>query len=376
MVHDLNYDLLGLMPCPVKVPLEQKISEYAQRVQRESGVRLRYQVYSNAVMQEDVFAQIDKVESESDLPGIMIAPGFGTFFRPGFTRKFRDTGTFESVFSGPPSAIFTGAGILDATGNYDIIAFNPLVFLVNKTACPGLPTPHSWPDLCDAIYEDKVAVRGHNDTDICEAVLFTLYKAGGEEALRDLGRSCCMRLHPSQMVKMAKYHAPEAPAVSVLPYSFAHLVQDDHDLEIIWPDDGAIVNPVVMVTKKNASDAVRSLARFFVEPEGAQVFESTGFCSVNPQMQGILPDTARFNWIGWNFLSSYDIRAFSDELNDIVAQVFHARKGLPPRSEMVAQRNAMLAARRDKQHFAGGCDDGDGGVGDPCGENARQWGLK
>ncbi len=345
MTHGFDYDLLGLMPCPVKVPMERKISEFAQQMYETQRTKLRYQVYSNAVMQEDIFEKIDYIEDESELPGVMIAPGFGRFFRPAFTQRFRDTETFSSVFSEAPSKMFEEMGIIDKTGHYDIIAINPLVFLVDKTLNPDLPTPHRWSDLLDEVYEDKVAVRGHNETDICEAILFTMYRDGGREALEALGRSCCARLHPSEMVKMCGSHKAGSPAVSILPYSFAHLVRKNPAVEIVWPDDGAIVNPVVMVTKKQVSPAVRSLARFFVEPEGAQIFESVGFCSVCPDIKGITPEGARFNWIGWDFLAAHDVADLNEELNEIVGQVFHARKGLPPRAELIQARRDRRATR-------------------------------
>jgi len=341
--RERTYDLIGLMPCAVKVPMEKKVSAFVQNASQAQGARLHYQILSNAVMQEDILAGIDQAQGEDDLPNIMIAPGFGRFFHQPFVERFRDKGVFSSVFTETPSKAFNDMGIIDQAGHYDIIAFNPLVLLVDKTRDPGLPTPRSWMDLCDEAFEDKVALRGSNDIDVCESILFSYYQWGGAKALQALGRASHSRLHPAEMVKIAGTHVPDAPAVFAIPFGFAKLVRPRPEIEIVWPSEGAIVNPILMATKRNATPAVKGLARFFIGPEGGQVFESNGLCSVCPGLAQAVPEDASYHWVGWDFLDSIDVDQFKEECNEVVAEVFQARKGRPPRSEVLAQRKARLS---------------------------------
>lgn len=312
----LPADLVALMPCALKVPMESRVSNFVRQLQ--AGSALSYDVISNAVMQNDVFADIAQARSAGELPNIMIAPGFSRFFYPSFVRRFRDAGCFGSVLDFEAAETFRREGLTDPKQCYDIIAVNPLVFLVDKTQCPDLPTPRRWADLLDPCYANRVAYRGHTEDTLCEGVLLSTYREHGPEGIKKLGASIKLRLHPSQMVALAGTHRPEAPAVSVLPLSFALLVKDGARVRLVWPADGAVINPVVMLTKKDCPAAVKSLARYFLSREVADMFAAAGFCHVRSGDTGPAPLTGPFKWVGWDYLEQNDIGALIGELDGIV----------------------------------------------------------
>ncbi|MEL7565267.1 MAG: ABC transporter substrate-binding protein [Dehalobacterium sp.] len=311
----LPADLLALMPCPLKLPMESKVSDFVRQL--KADLPLTYDVISNAVMQQDVFAYIAEAQDIDDLPHIMIAPGFSRFFYPSFVKRFRDTGCFVSAMDFDPAEVFRREGLIDPKGCYDIIATNPLVFLVDKTRYPDLPTPRRWEDLLQPCYENKVAYRGHTEDTLCEGVLLSIYQEHGREGIKKLGASIKCRLHPSQMVALAGTHKDQAPAVSVLPLSFAHLVKTNDRVQVIWPEDGAIMNPVVMLTKKDCSQAVKALARYFLTREISHVFMTAGFYHIGPGNEGDMPRSGSFKWVGWGFLEQNDIGALIEELDRV-----------------------------------------------------------
>lgn len=317
---DLN--LLAMMPCPLKVPLEQEIwMKIKQMEDLYDNHVLRYQIVSNAVKQEDVFLDVAEAKEIGDLPDIMIAPGFSRFFYPDFVEKFRNKGYFQSAMNGRYSDVYRELGIPDPEGWYDIIAFNPLVFLVDKTSHPGLPTPHCWEDLLSPAYDKLVAYRGHNKQSFCEGVLLTIFKKSGYDGIRKLAKTVKASMHPAEMVQYAGTGKDDAPAVSVLPASFAHMVRQSDKVKLVWPDDGAIVNPLVMLVKKDVPEQVRKLGEYLAGEELGKTIHKAGFYSIHAQEE--TPDylSGGYNWLGWDFLTQNNLSALMTELNKMMCRI-------------------------------------------------------
>ena len=253
----------------------------------------------------------------------MVSPGFSRFFYPDFKEQYRNKGYFKTVCDYSPSALYSDLQIPDPEGFYDIIAFNPLVFLVDKTKHPDLPTPTKWADLLKPCYEGLIAYRGHSDRAFCEGVLLNIFKDFGYEGIIPLAKSVKCRLHPSEMVKFAGSGKEEAPAISVIPVFFANTVKKHKDVSIVWPEDGAIVNPLVMLVKKDASEKVRELGHFLAGAEIGQVVHSAGYYSVFPELDnpGFLGGS--YKWLGWDFLLKQDVGKLMTELNEKMYNIIH-----------------------------------------------------
>jgi len=315
---------LLLLPCPLKVPLEREISEKLSVIEDKFGEKLQYKILSNAVAESDVFADIANADDISGLPDIIIAPGFSRFFYREFTERFRDTGCFEAVKCDDLSDAFTRYDIADPQGHYTILGFNPLVFLVDRTNEPELPVPRSWKDLTSPIYKKRVALRGKTDHNFCEGVLFTVSAHAGDDGIVSLAKNVLCRLHPSEMVKYAGSGLADAPAVSVIPYSFARLVKPKKGVEIVWPEEGAAVNPLVMLVKKDCAAIVKAAAEMLAGDSCAQSYEAAGFYSMRKLSGDIIPPGKKYHFIGWDYINSRDIRAELDRLNALMHATIHA----------------------------------------------------
>ena len=315
---DSNLNLLALMPCSVKVPLEKLIHARVREIGTANDLAPNIRITSNAVAQENVYAMLSGAETLDELPDIMISPGISKFFYPDFVERFISRGCFKSSVVDATASAFQQLGITDPLGYYGILAFNPLVFLVDKTRDKDIPTPRRFEDLLDPVYTRRVAFRGHDGKSFCESILLTYYKCFGEESLITLGGSVKCRLHPSEMVKLAGSGKDEAPAVSLLPLAFAKFVKENENVEIVWPEQGAIVNPLVMLTKAEVSDTVREISNMLAGEEIGEIFRSAGFYSVCSGAPDPLPHDKRYFWLGWDFLRSNDLSELVAQLNGIM----------------------------------------------------------
>jgi hypothetical protein len=318
----LRLNLFALMPCPVKVPLERQIAGFIRDLNRKHGVTLNYRILSHAVIGGELPDY--GAGEEEDLPDVMILPGFSRFFNPLFVERFRNRGCFSSVFRGKAAGVFEELGLSDPEGYYDIIAFSPLVFLVDRTRDPELPVPRNWGDLLSPCYEKKIAYRGRDDHDFCDAVLLTVYRLGGERGVEALAKTVKCRLHPAQMVKLAGSGREEAPAVSVIPYAFARLLRSKAAVELVWPEDGAAVNPLIMLTKRDVSPAVREMAEMLAGRGLGAALRDGGFCSLyEDEEAGGIPVDRRYQFAGWDFLLRENIPQLLKKLNGIMYQAIH-----------------------------------------------------
>lgn len=313
----MNYfenNVMALMPCAVKVPMEAKIAGFI----KDKQLSLKYEILSNAVVQDNIFEDLKTITDLDALPDVMVAPGFSRFFFPSFVERFTKKEAFQSTLDFAISDAYKDSGVIDPNAYYDIIAVNPLVFLVDQTNYPDLAPPQTWADLLSPQYEQKIAFRGHTAEVLCEGVLFEIYRSHGIEGIKKLARNIKARLHPSQMVALAGSKKKEAPFISVIPLSFANLVKENDQIRVIWPEDGAVMNPIVMLTKKDCSDASKQVSKYLISTAVGDLFSKVGFCSLRPELEEKMPRSGKYKWIGWDFLLQTDVEKLHDELNQVV----------------------------------------------------------
>lgn len=308
-------DLLLLAPCQLKTALEELLAQQVDALSRQCHETLRYRVVSNAVAQEEVYAEIAAAQNLEQLPAMMVAPGIGHFFYGEFTRRFRRPECF-AVAGQKPAAAFGSMGLPDPRGLYGMIGFNPLVFLVDRTRDPGLPVPQSWEELINGRYARKVAFRGRDGRSYCEGALLAVYTLAGEQGIQALSQTVQCRLHPAQMVKLAGSGRPEAPAVSVIPLGFARMARPSARVQIVWPREGAAVNPLMLLAKRDLSPGQRALADFLTGLQVARLFWQAGFYPMAGSAQEL--QERNYLWCGWAFLERQPVHALLDRLNGIM----------------------------------------------------------
>ncbi|UNC93273.1 ABC transporter substrate-binding protein [Candidatus Contubernalis alkaliaceticus] len=321
----MQKDFLGLLPCALKVPFEEKINLFVEDSLKD--IHFDYLVEANANKQLDYFDQISAIDDIEDLPDIFMAPGFNGFYYKAFMERFKNTGCFISINHKEINDDLASLSILDPHDDYTITCFNPTVMLVDRSFYVDLPVPESWQDLLEPEFAGKVAIRGHANDDFCEGILLNIFKDYGMSGIQKFGRSFKVGLHPAQMVKMAGRKREDAPAVSAIPYSFAKLVMDSERVTskrvtIVWPKDGAIVNPVTTLVKKSSVSKLKAVLDFLAGADAGQIYGTARFPSLHPLVHNDLPQGAAFKWLGWDFILENDLEELIDELNIVFKASF------------------------------------------------------
>ncbi len=320
-----SLNLFALLPCPLKVPLEEAFNGYLASLAPEQRAGLTYCIEGNANSQIDYADYADHFENLDDMPDIIITPGFNSFFHPHFVKRFIKTGQFASVSSFDGDRHLAAMAVTDPDGHYTMLAMNLLVLVVDHTRLGERSAPQSWADLLKPEYAKSIAIRGNRDGSFCETLLLSLYKDFGRDGLTRLGRNVAWGWHPSQMVKSAGSGREDTPAISAMPLFFANNIKNRENVTIVWPSDGALVSPVTMLVKADKRDELRLLIEFLNGPEVAAICAGAAFPAVHPGVDNRLPDNASFKWIGWDYVKNNDLKALIAATNASFLHAFHGR---------------------------------------------------
>jgi ABC-type Fe3+ transport system substrate-binding protein len=312
-----NLNLFALLPCPLKVPLEEAFNGFLTTLPAEQRSQLTFCIEGNANSQLDYADYADHFETLDDMPDIIITPGFNSFFHPYFVERFIKTGQFASVNTYAGDRHLAAMGITDPEGHYTMLAMNLLVLVVDHSRLGDRPVPLKWVDLLKPDYAKSIAIRGNRDGSFCETLLLSLYKDFRSDGLTRLGRNVAWGWHPSQMVKAAGSGRDDTPAISVMPLFFANNIKNRERVTIVWPEDGALVSPVTMLVKADKRAELATLIDFLTGPEVARICAGAAFPAVHPDVDNKLPLNATFKWVGWDFVKSQDLKTLIGITNAI-----------------------------------------------------------
>lgn len=306
-------NMVALLPCPLKVPLEAELSRFIEGMRQAGEIRLDYcsEAFSTNMVNYDEY--IKYFEDPDEVPDILLTAGY-SFFNPLFMERFVRNGVFSQIGYTDIDARLEQAGLIDKEGHFAVIAVNALVMVVDLQRLGDLPVPNSWHDLLHPVYEKKIAIRGHNDV-FCDIVQLNYYKEYGEAGLASLARSVKYGLHPSQMVKALRSNQADIPPIHIMPYFFANTIDGRSHIKTVWPADGALAFPVSVLVKADKMNLYKELAEFLTGPHIARVCGAAFFPSVHPAGMADFPDNAGFKWLGWDFIKQHDMEVLAEEIN-------------------------------------------------------------
>jgi len=315
-------NLFALLPCPLKVPLEEAFEAYLDTLPPDKRSSFTYCLEGNANHDVDYYALVDHFESIDDMADIIITPGFNNFFHRPFVERFIKQGLFTSVSTFSGDRHLASLGVIDPQEQYTMLAMNLLVMVADHARLGDRPAPETWKDLLEPVYRKSVAIRGNHDGSFCETLLLSIHKDHGRTGVARLGENVRYGWHPSQMVKAATVGSADAPAVSVMPYFFARQLLNREGISIIWPKDGALVSPVTMLVKTGKRAELQPLLDFLTGARVAAICAEAGFPALHPGVDNRLPDDAALKWIGWEYVKQNDIKSMLVEINATFLQAF------------------------------------------------------
>lgn len=313
-ITEKKLNLLALLPCPLKVPLEEEFKIFLKKLKIKKDIELNYLIEGNANNQLSFYEKVKDFVDIENIPDIIITPGINSFFHKSFIDKFIDKEMFVDAANYNINNTLKECDIKDSKGNYTIISMNLLVMVVDLIQLGTLPVPKKWGDLLNSEYKNKVIIRGQKDF-FCETTLLNIYKDYGYEGIKRLASSVKDGWHPAQMAKMAGSGLKGSPAISVMPYFYTKAIKNKDKVLVVWPEDGAIISPVSMLVKKSKLDKFKEIAEFFVGEKVGKICADAYFPSVHPKVDNKLPKDAKFKWVGWDYIKSNDIGAIIENLN-------------------------------------------------------------
>ncbi|GAA2181547.1 hypothetical protein GCM10009785_16940 [Brooklawnia cerclae] len=296
------------VPCPVKNRFQAAYEAFLRKQYETTGRRFYSFVPSMCGEHADVpgtLRDIAAVTSADDLPEVAIDSASGAFTCPAVVDRFVRTGAFQRIhdLSGVP--FLNGAEFTDPYGAYNVIAVNPEVLLVDRKALGDRPVPRSIEDLLDPIYTDSICIADSHRA-IGTRFLTYIYLTYGEEGLDAIDRTIGTALNGPTVARTAGHTSPAPAAIYMAPWVFAQGAVKPGRLEIVWPSEGALCNPTLLMVRADLSPENQALVDFALSPELGEVFATSNLPSTVPGAPNVLPRGARVQWPGWGHLLDGD----------------------------------------------------------------------
>ncbi len=295
----------GILPCPIRIPLIDKIDEFIER----NELTVEYTLPAASMGLDWLTAETNKKENLAD---IYLSAGFGLFFDKNQIGKFAREGVFKSEDFEYNEEF---KHFKDPNNIYTILGVVPAVFMVNTELLDGRPMPMRWSDLLDDKYNGEIAVP-MKDLDLFNALLLGLYTTYGKEAIVKLGQAVVKDMHPAEMVKNAT--ANKTPLISIAPYFFASMLKENDTMKAVWPCDGAIASPIFLISKMETYDKHKQFLDFLKSNEIGNILSSNGrFPSTVIGVNNNLSEDKKFIFSGFEFINNNDVAKLLNELENL-----------------------------------------------------------
>lgn len=287
----------GSLPCPVRIPLTDCLLAYNER-NHVKGIR--YDLRSANLGLDFVLERL-RSEDESLYPDLITSAGYDLLIKADIhgtiSRHYMapDIPFNEEMLSRIPN-------LKDPENKYHILAVVPAVFIINKKALNGRSAPHSFQELLSGDFRESVAIPV-SDLDMHNALVLTIYSRYGEQGLCALKDAFAKSLHPAQMVKGVQN---QAPCVSIAPYFFASMVENENQ-EMIWPEDGAVMSPIFLSVKKGSEQGVSPTLNYLLTDEVSDILSGNGkFPVTSLGADNHLEKNRSFLFAGWELLNDLE----------------------------------------------------------------------
>jgi len=265
----------------------------------------------------DMDDEIRMAESIEALPDVIASAGFGPLFSRTFLSRFAMKDSFKNAWAGPLCPIFEEAGLSDPDGWFTVFGAQPFVMLVDQRGEGDLPGVEHWSDLLDPEFRGKVVLGGSDDP-AEDVPLIYFYREFGIEGLASLAANVKGTWYACQIGPMMESPRPQGVAVYILPWAYAKPCSGIKGISIIWPEDGALVNPLCVTAKGNTMVDAGPLLQYIVGPGVGREGVRHGFASAHPDVENGLPEGARLKWLRWDYIKSRDVA----ELRERVQRLF------------------------------------------------------
>ena len=299
-----NLDFLGQVHCPIKDRFSAAWENFAALYNSGHKTQIRGVVPMGGCG-ADIHCNISTATSREKFPAVITDTGYQEFFTGNFLSSPEKIGWFGSFpRDDPVHPLFRDTSLKDPHGVFHVFGAMPHVILVNHRRLGGRPVPRRVASLTSGEYTGRLAV-GFAEDDISELLLLEIWKEQGEAGIRALARNIGFAGRPQDLAADAVARRDGCCAY-FMSWFFAHAVPRRDYLEIIWPEDGAVLNPLYALFKKPETDRENEVreacASFLFGPDLARRLADGWFVHTRPEVSYQLPAEAKFRWVGWDYI--------------------------------------------------------------------------
>jgi len=302
--------LVGLLPSEMINPVRQALSyKFPEYVNNPENIFLGTQ----RNLTEQLDSCLDKMESPEELPEIFISSGFNSLYNFSFLLEQLNEQQFE-ILNYPPDSYFTTRDLEHPYRLMNLYSGSLQVMVINKKHFGNQQAPSSWyellsPKLKNSLIMDKECCFS------CNAVLYSFFAEYGPEAIRVLGQNTHGYRHPSEMLNEINSNSYNSNALYIMPYTYANKVRNIN-YEMVWPGDGAILNPVQILIRKRATKNHLSLLKFLCGKAPGELLEQSGFPALLTSSIRKYPGR-KIKWLGWDFIYNHDMHKIKTTIKNL-----------------------------------------------------------
>ncbi|AHV97250.1 ABC transporter substrate-binding protein [Paenibacillus sabinae] len=309
-------DFLGMTICLMRQRFQACFDEWMTDYREETGLSFNCYLPRNCGS-GNPYRNVWQAENVRDFPGIVSGCGFSDFFRAEFRDNLLNKNVFQAVDM--PINASLSSDLIDPYGAYTLYGIYPYVMMIDETRIGSLPRPREWADLMNPVYEDNVIVIGSPEK-VSELLLMYTHKEHGDEGIRRLGVTIKDGWHGSRMAKTAGSGSSEGAAIYVLPWAFARFSPRPDKVSVVWPEDGAIANPLFMLVRKDRYQELEPIARYMTGPRLGREVAACSFPALSAEVDNALPAQAKMKWLGWDYLRSVDLQQLKNHTQSLFQQ--------------------------------------------------------
>lgn len=322
-LKSLNF--IGLTSCPMKQIFRENLESTLNEYKNSTGKKLKCYIPTGCHSKEQI-EKILKTPNFDEFPDMFTCLGFKNMFRSNILDNFAAKGLFKSTQISNINNSLDGLGLIDPEGVFSMYSISTEVMLVDKNKLGDLPVPRTWGDLLNPIYKGKLIIGGC-DGDIHEDQLLYYYKEFGLDGINALAENSKNTWHPAEMAKSAAMSSSSGAAIYIIPWFFANACPSKPNLQIICPEDGAMIGPSCIVAKKSKLEELSVLSDSLLGSEFGTKCADNMYPSLNPYVDNNVPDGFKFKWLGWDFIRSINMEDTIEKLTDEFIKTFNKTGG-------------------------------------------------
>lgn len=299
----LNF--LGNVAMTLNPPLKELMIQSSHRIKKNEGQNINYKVVLPSEANY-ISTNLTEANEIGSLPDIITNVGFEQIFNDKFINKFINKGVFKSKNINSVNKEFMEAGCIDPEGIYEIFAATPYVFLIDKNKLGNKPIPRKMEDLLKECYRNQIIVNGEKGK-ISYVLLLYIFKEFGMEGISKIKLNVKDTWHGSKMAWVAGANNEDGVAIYIIPWIFAQACPRVESTMIVWPDDGAIISPMILVSKKSLDVVSKEIYHIITGKDFGNIIVNSYYLSASPFVNNKIPKNYKIKWLGWNFIRQNDI---------------------------------------------------------------------